>query len=440
VSNGPPVVSHSHPVSMVRRTWPCAGTRIGASRHSLTLLLRSGASLLLSSSLAFAQSNQSRSLATERRISSTDSVRADTGSLGSIAIVSIRSAVVVQPLISVRYREPACLFEILDQVSAWWPDYVEPEYRKAWIERGLDQAGDSAWFRRYATLRARYFDRTGQQGDSAAGPGSWRGGSGLFTAAAAQHADPVATAFHEAETLDDAFVRLKTVIAPGELSFLRAFYEHFHVRTDPLTEEARTATSASRDATVRTLHDPAVETYLTKVAALFGNRIAVDSARPTVQYTALYVWWPDSDQTRASPSGRVLLLRVRPHAADTVNSADVVAHEYVHALAAAMPVVMQQALSNVMLDGCPPPAHVHRRLTFIEEPIATALGNIEFRQEFMPQRFSWTRRWYNDPWVDVYARLLHPVLLQQLSSGRELGLPFAKAAAGLCTTLSRLTP
>jgi hypothetical protein len=439
VSNGPPVVLHPcASLLMLRCPSPRTAARYSAAHRGPSRLLRAGAFLLASSSPAAAQN--SRPLAVEPSLIATHSVRTDASPLDSIARGPLRSATPAQPLISVRYREAACLFEILDQVSAWWPDYVEPEYRKAWIARGLEQKGDSIWFRRYATLRSRYFDRTGQQGDSAAGSAAWRAGSGLFTAGATQHADPVAAAFHDAESLDDAFTRLTTIVTPDERTFLRRFYAHFHSRTEPLTAETRAATSASREATARTLGDPAVETYLARVAALFGGaRSALDSARPTWQYTALYVWWPDSDQTRASPSGRVLRLRVRPHAADTVNSADVVAHEYVHVLAAAMPVATQQALSTTILDGCAAPAFVHRRLAFVEEPIATALGNIEFRQRFLPQRFSWTRRWYNDPWVDVYARLLHPVLLHQLSTGRELGVPFAKAAAGLCTTLSRLT-
>lgn len=156
---------------------------------------------------------------------------------------------------------------------------------------------------------------------------------------------------------------------------------------------------------------------------------------------ALYVWWPDSAQTRASPVGRTLVLRVRPPMADTVNSADVVAHEVVHILAAGMPQATQRALSAAVLAGCGaahgPPAGV-RRLAVLEEPLATALGNVEFRRRFQPRRFAWGRRWYGDAWVDVAARLLHPVLVERLASGRTLDLAFARDAGALCGALTRV--
>jgi hypothetical protein len=180
------------------------------------------------------------------------------------------------------------------------------------------------------------------------------------------------------------------------------------------------------------------------VAVLFGggDSSAADVDAPT--FTALYVWWPDSTQTRATPNGRTLLLRVRPAGGEAVDGADVVAHELVHALAAGLPAARQQALSAAFLDGCAPPAGV-RRLAALEEPIATALGNIEFRRRFMPRRFSWGRRWYGDAWVDVSARLLHPVLAGMLgddraAAPRALDAAFAREASALCSALARVAP
>jgi hypothetical protein len=141
--------------------------------------------------------------------------------------------------------------------------------------------------------------------------------------------------------------------------------------------------------------------------------------------------------------GRTLLLRVRPPVSDTINSADVVAHEVVHVLAAGMPAATQRALSAAVLGGCAatggPPTGV-RRLAVLEEPIATALGNIVFRRRLQPQRFSWGRRWYGDPWVDVFARVLYPALVERLASERALDVGFARNAGALCAALTQLGP
>jgi hypothetical protein len=369
-------------------------------------------------------------------------------------------------VITVRYREAADVFEMLDQVSAWWPDYVEPAYRQSWIDAGRIRSEDSTYFAQYARLRERHIDRSGQTGS-----GERRGASGLFTAAATATADPVAAVFYASDSMNTAFNQLRGVLSPSEITFLRAFYAHFQTRTSPLTAATRAATADSRVATAATLADTAVANYVTQVAALFSappddsarhqpatygdhgtaltggpsdaeparRRDETESsvARAALRVAplfVLYVWWPDSMHTFATPKGRVLVLRVRPRSGETVNSADVVVHEAVHVFTASMPEAQKVALSGTLLDGCAIPERV-RRLAILEEPIATALGNIEFRRRFMPQRFTWGRRWYGDAWVDVYARLLHPLLVERAATGRRLDGVFAREATGLCTAL-----
>lgn len=333
------------------------------------------------------------------------------------------------PRIVVEYRKAADVFEILDQVSAWWPEYVDGAYRAAWIRDGRSQQGDSAFFVRYAQLRARYFDRDGQQTTSR------REGSGLFTSGRAAGADPVGAAFYASTSVEDAILRLDRIVTPTDLAFLREFYAHFRTRTDLLTAETRSRTGPSRMATAGLLADPAVQRYVDRVAALFRDSASQTNAEtPDSPLTALYVWWPDSTQTRATPSGRALLLRLRPMSGDTVNSADVVVHEAVHVFAAAMPPDRQLAMSALLLDGCAVPPRV-RRLAVLEEPLATALGNIEFRRRFLPSRFSWSRRWYGDDWVEVYARLLHPMLAERVDREQPIDASFIRQATVLCADL-----
>jgi hypothetical protein len=279
------------------------------------------------------------------------------------------------------------------------------------------QAGDEAMFTRYRALRERYFDRTGQEGGTPR-----REGSGLFTDRAVLDADPVGAAFYRSETVDEALGRLPAVVAPGDLAFLRSFYAHFRARTLPLTARTRELTAASRAATGGTISSPEVREYLGQIGALFG-------AAPE-PFTALYVWWPDAERTTATPNGRFLVLRVRPRPGETLNSADVVAHEAIHILLALQPDAQKQRWSGLILDRCEPPATA-RRLAVVEEPIATALGNIEFRRRFQPQRFSWGRQWYGDPWVDLLARVLHPALTFALPHGAA-GDALARDMADLC--------
>jgi hypothetical protein len=328
--------------------------------------------------------------------------------------------------IAVVHRDAADRFELLDNVSSWWPEYVEPEYRAAWIARGLARDGDSAFFARYAAIRGRYLPRPQSNASS------WRERSGLFSAGDGLTGDTIAAVFHRATSMEGAFTALRSLVTTAELAQLRAFYAHFEERVSPLVAETRALTQRSRAASASTLDRPEVIRYLGDVARLLTA--SLDSTRAV---EAIYVWWPDTLQRRASPVGTSLIVRVRPSADDVVNSADVIAHEAVHLFAASMPIALQQQLSATFLDGCTPPPGV-RRLAVLEEPLATALGNITFRQRFQPERFSWGRRWYGDAWVDVFARLLQPMLVERWPRVPALDVSFAREASALCASLGRV--
>ena len=120
--------------------------------------------------------------------------------------------------IEVVYREPADAFEILDNVSEWWPGYNDSAYREAWVDSVGILPSDTTFFAQYARLRTRYFDKTGQDNED---PRANR--NGLFTDSATLNSDPVAFAFYHSETMEEAFQKLGHVVAPNEVAFLRLF-------------------------------------------------------------------------------------------------------------------------------------------------------------------------------------------------------------------------
>jgi hypothetical protein len=344
--------------------------------------------------------------------------------LASILILSAlaASSAAADPAlrIEVAYREPADAFEILDNVSEWWPGYTEPAYREAWVDSVGIVPADSAFFARYAQLRARHFDKSGQDNGD---PRTSR--SGLFTDRATLTADPVAFAFYGSESMEEAYRRLGEIVEPEELAFLRTFYAHFSARLARLTGGTGPSIAASLERTRQVLGDPGVASYLDEIVHFFG-------VEKGATFTALYVWWPDAERVAANPNGPYLLLRVRPHSGEAIDSADVVVHEAVHVISALQPDAQKRAVSDAILAACPGALEQTRRLGVVEEPLATVLGNMEFRRRFEPARFKWGRQWYGERWVDLSARLLYPVVMEALSGGRTVNGAFAADAASLC--------
>lgn len=344
--------------------------------------------------------------------------------LASVLMLSAlaSSSTAAQPAlrIEVAYREPADAFEVLDNVSEWWPGYTEPAYREAWADSVGILPADSAFFAQYAQLRSRYFDKSGQDNED---PRTSR--SGLFTDRAVLAADPVAFAFYGSESMEEAYRRLGQVVEPDEVAFLRSFYVHFSARLARLTGGAERSVAASLERTGQTLDDPEVASYLDDIVRFFG-------VGDGTTFTALYVWWPDAERVAANPNGPYLLLRVRPHPGEALNGADVVVHEAVHVISALQPDAQKRSISDAILAACPDALELTRRLGVVEEPLATILGNLEFRRRFEPSRFKWGRRWYGEQWVDLSARLLYPVVMEALSTGQTVCGTFPANAAALC--------
>jgi len=330
--------------------------------------------------------------------------------------------------VEVVYREPADRFEILDQASDWWVGYCDPAYRESLEKRSPLTAEDASFFARYKALREKHFDRTGQED-----PDPRTAACGLFTDRAVLRADPLGFSFYQAETMQEAFERVARVVDAADVEFLRAFYAHFAPRVDPLTRETRDSIGGSLERTRQTLARPGLDAYLDQIRAFFG-------VTDEVRFTGLYVWWPDTENVRANPNGPYLVLRVRPHKGESINSADVVVHEMVHVLSALQSDAQKRSVSDAILAACPQLLDHARRLEAFEEPLATILGNMEFRRRFEPERFSWSRRWYGKPWVDLSARVLYPALMDCLSGRQVLGGTFAKEAAALCAVLESARP
>jgi hypothetical protein len=104
----------------------------------------------------------------------------------------------VAPKIVATYREAANVFEIMDNVSSWFPDKNDAQYREAWQARFGVTSADEDRFRAYKEIRKRWFSRADES----------RGG--LF--ATSKPTDRIAEAFYTSDTLDAAYAKLAVFV------------------------------------------------------------------------------------------------------------------------------------------------------------------------------------------------------------------------------------
>jgi hypothetical protein len=328
--------------------------------------------------------------------------------------------------VSVRYSQAADVFELLDNVSNWWPGYSNAEYRQFWMKQLPLTADDERLLVQYARIRERYFDKTGQSNED---PATSEGG--VFTARATLAADPLGDAFLGSQTIDEALRRLEGIAERGEIDFLRQLYAKFESRYLPLVTAHEQASQASITETMRTLSSPAFGEWIARLERYFNV------PRQERAYEALYVWWPDSMRVTATPHGRYLELRALVKPGEKLNAGAVISHEVVHVLSALQPSPQKRSLTDSFLRECPAPAVVGR-LETIEEPMAVVLGNMLFTKRFRPERYRYAKRWHGQERVDVYAKLLLSPVGDAFEGGRTITEGFAEQAVPLCKSLLAL--
>lgn len=328
---------------------------------------------------------------------------------------------------AVHYRQAADVFELLDNVSDWWPGYTDARYRSDWIRTIGLSAADDTLLSRYAKLRVRYFDKRGQSNED---PSTSEGG--LFTARATLDADPVGDVFYRSATVSEALGRLDGRVAPDDMQFLRYFYAHFERRYLPLVTEHERAVQASLAETNRTLESSTFATWIGALERFFD--VPIQEQR----YDALYVWWPDSLRVVANPRGRFLVLRALIKPGEKLNVGDVVVHEAIHVIAARQTSVQKRSISDAFLRDCPPTPAIGR-LSVIEEPLAVVFGNMLFTRTFRPDRYRYAKRWYGDESVDLYAKLLFAPTLDAFEHSARI-TDVAADAVRLCSTMRSLRP
>jgi hypothetical protein len=313
---------------------------------------------------------------------------------------------------TVAYREPASVFETMDNVSQWHSGKAEQEYRTYWKERFGIGPEDDQRFAAYKDIRERYY--TGESGPPV----------GPFPPVKA--IDRVAQAFYDAPTFDAAYASLATFMAPEDVAALRAFHAAYAKANAELTAES-SAYASLAGALQRELEHAKADAFAARVASFYR-------APEPPPMTILYVWWPPVASSAGNTRDRVVLIKrsAQSHfpASEDI---DLPIHELTHWLSGHQPAEQKAELAAEFTAGCViGPQGASPGL--LEEPLAVVQQKL-FLAEAAPARFDFEGSWYGDPWVGVLAKLLYDPVRRAELAGRKIDAPLMHAAAKACTQL-----
>jgi hypothetical protein len=304
------------------------------------------------------------------------------------------------------YKESAAIFDTMDHVSLWKEGFCNPQYRSFWDTHIGPLPHDAEHFQRYTALREKYFFYTAE-------PDVLKG-DGLFNTISSLHQDPIADAFYSAATVDEAFIKLQTIIEPEEIKTLRTFYKHFECRYSSLLCDTQNFMQQVDNEKTRILV-PQVLHYLEQVARFYR-------VTEHISFRVRHSWFPPIRSTGGHCSGINLIIQSHPQLHGIKEQSSIILHEVIHAISRVQTQEQKVSLTRAFLETAPkelPKA----RFSILEEPFAVVFGQMLFLELFDKPSFEETmlkKTWYANPWIDSYARAIYDTVKKAFLAGDVL--------------------
>ncbi|MGH8025513.1 MAG: hypothetical protein ACREO0_02195 [Pseudoxanthomonas sp.] len=296
--------------------------------------------------------------------------------------------------VKAEYAEATDVFNVLDNLPDWLPGYTASVYGDYWEKHiGLDTADRSA-LAAYAEFRQRTAEAARENGaDDPAGAGD------LFAPASTRQGDSFALHFLEASRFESGAASAIAAQTPKDRTMLRAYYARFGARALRLVR-AQSHFDSQRAALMEHLASPAVPVFTDALGDFYG-------VGPAPAFVARMVWWPDSESTQAKVRGRYILLHSQPDgAAEPMDWAPIVLHEYAHYLSAGQSTEQKRRLTAAFLQRCPAAAELPNPLNALEEPLAIYWGQYRFEHDVRGRELPVADDWYFKPLADHVAKAI----------------------------------
>ncbi len=132
-------------------------------------------------------------------------------------------------------------------------------------------------------------------------------------------------------------------------------------------------------------------------------------------------------QTTATPHANCLEMGVLTHEEDVFDLLSIGMHEMSHVLFEEQPLLLQQQIDSVFTDTITP--YTKFAYHYIDEALATALGNGYAYKSLAGEIDS--AEWYNDPYINAYAKALFPLVEQYVDDKKQIDKAFILKAIEL---------
>lgn len=95
------------------------------------------------------------------------------------------------------------------------------------------------------------------------------------------------------------------------------------------------------------------------------------------------------------------------------------------------PLEQKQKLTQDFIKECDPREKL-KKLKILQEPLAVAIGQVEYLKRFDSKRFAYEGSFYNDPWISLFGKFIHPLVVKSFEEKKNIKQEIVVSAAKLC--------
>lgn len=314
------------------------------------------------------------------------------------------------------YSEATDVFELMDHVTRW-DNSLTPVYRNAWIKKFPLTLEDKSMFSQYAALRKTEFDKS-QQAQGLGGDifGDFPKGYDAFS-----------EAFYSSKSISEALRKLeKRGVSPTQIKFLSGFYQKYKKNISEFVKESTHFSVKLLDLNKQWKNSQIEKSIKKAIPFVLGKQ------GRKVKIVLRPVWWPANVPPIVDVRGPYLILRYHPLAHTSKWGVTTMAKKAVMALMQAQPKNQRSNLTKVFETQC------KGREIELQSALYTLFGEMMPAYYKQKKNFDLYQTWGASTFVDVYLKLLFPLLQEELKARNPFAGRFMSVASKLCRQVHRL--
>lgn len=314
------------------------------------------------------------------------------------------------------YSEATDVFELMDHVSRW-SNTLTPVYRNAWVKKFPLTLEDKSMFSQYAAIRKAEYEKS-QQAQGL--------GSDIFGDFPIGY-DAFSESFYSSKSVGEALRKLqKRGVSAVQIKFLSGFYQKYQKNIKEFLKESTHFSVKLLDLNKQWKNsaiDKSIKKAVPFILGKEGRKVKI-VLRP--------VWWPSNVPPVVDVRGPYLILRYHPLAHTSKWDITNMAKKAVMAILQAQPKNQRSNLTKVFETQC------KGREIELQSALYTLFGEMMPSLYKEKKNFNLYQNWGPSTFVDVYLKLLFPLLQEELKGRNPFAGRFMTVASKLCRKVHRL--